>query len=227
MPHQRVRTIHMGDRKKARPHLLRETQLARYLATALQEEYAQLRRVERNINPQSAAFRRRWQEAFSVQAPLPQPEVDLLLVRRNEWAGIELKYLKYRASGKGKLALPPYYAGIAQALALLRYGFDTVSLWHCFSNLVPEQHILSRVDQTWALITELGLRVGYAILIADDINNLVSFKTAVLSHYPTELRIRDGVPDPFLQVPTNPLRDQVNAKRMREFIAQTRGILTV
>lgn len=210
---------------RALPKLLREPQLVKHLTVALQEQYQDLRRLEPNINPASAGFRRRWEKDFSVEAPLPQPEIDLLVIRRNQWIGIELKYLKYQRAGKSRLALPPYYSGIGQALALLRYGFDSVSLWHCFSSLVDEEDILKRAGQTADLIHDLTLPIGYVTLIAED-QDVVTFRTASVYRYPVRLVIEPGVPNPFLHGRPNPFRDEEDAKRIREFIAQARGILT-
>lgn len=217
----------MQNSTKVLPKLSREPQLANHLAAALEDQYERIRQVETDINPESAAFRRRWEKAFSTEAPIPQPQIDLLVVRDNTWLGIELKYIKYQRARKNRLVLPSYYEGIGQALALLRYGFDSVSLWHCFSSLIDRHDILYRADQTGALIQDLGLPIGYVTLIVEEEREEVNLRTAIVSHYPTELKIEDALPDPFSGTRTSPFRDRKEARRVREFIAQTRGILTV
>jgi len=89
-----------------------------------------------------------------------QPDIDILYVhpaRKNTIYAAEVKYFKRR---KQKVNYP-FYEGIDEALALLRFGVDRVSLWHYFEESIDVQEMKIRASNTRNLIERLGLPIGY------------------------------------------------------------------
>lgn len=96
--------------------------------------------IERRI-PHSAGVecmkRRRlyqWKEFKQSEYPIQPGDVDLLLCKHEDGRrfaplhAVEAKVFYFRNNKLNNA----YYAGIDQALALLNFGFDFVSLFHCF-----------------------------------------------------------------------------------------------
>lgn len=75
-----------------------------------------------------------WKEFKQSDYPIQPGDVDLLLCKREEGDrfaplhAVEAKVFYFRNNKLNNA----YYAGIDQALALLNFGFDFVSLFHCF-----------------------------------------------------------------------------------------------
>lgn len=100
--------------------------------------------------------------------PLAQPEIDLVVRDMNDKLfGIEVKYLKFEINA----IFPPrtdksYYEGMGQALALLMFGFDCVSLWHCFDDSEGgDPGSIERYSEaTRNLVTINNLPINYFVL---------------------------------------------------------------
>jgi hypothetical protein len=75
-----------------------------------------------------------WKEFKQSDYPIQPGDVDLLLCKREEGRrfaplhAVEAKVFYFRNNKLNNA----YYAGMDQALALLNFGFDFVSLFHCF-----------------------------------------------------------------------------------------------
>lgn len=120
--------------------------------------------------------------------PIQPGDVDLLLCKREDEErftplhAIEAKVFYFRNNKLNNA----YYAGIDQALALLNFGFDFVSLFHCFilslEDVVPENERLKKqLDNYFGyskrirkLIGSSGIPIGYTAFftfsIGDSIN---------------------------------------------------------
>lgn len=75
-----------------------------------------------------------WKEFKDSSFPL-QPDIDMLLCKKDgdlktvPLQGIEFKAFYIRDTGRTNWS---YYAGLDEALALINYGLDYVTLFHCF-----------------------------------------------------------------------------------------------
>jgi hypothetical protein len=190
-----------------------EKQLAGIIAEELRSCYG-YDRVFPNVTPTASKFRDYHLQWFGQEPLLAQPDVDILIVHGGDLAGIELKYFKLQ-TGQFKRS---YYEGIGQALALLRYGLDYVQLWHCFDQEVEPTQVIRFVENTRDLINKLTLPIGYASLRLLKEGHDVSAKemhviAGQIYDYdkPPEIRRIQGDTK-------NPLREQPEAKRIREFI---------
>jgi hypothetical protein len=190
-----------------------EKQLARVIAGNLRRCY-RYDGVYANVTPGASKYRDYYFEWFSQEPPLAQPDVDILVVHMGDLVGIELKYFKLQ-TGQFKRS---YYEGIGQALALLRYGFDYVQLWHCFDQEVEPTQVTRFVENTGDLINKLKLPVGHASLrLLKQEHDVSANEMHVVAG---QIYDSDKPPDirRFQTETRNPLREQVEAKRMREFI---------
>jgi hypothetical protein len=180
------------------------------LAGCLREMLApKFKEVYANVNLASHRFYADWEKWWGESAPVAQPQVDLIFVSSDlKLLAVELKY--YRP-GKNSLAHWPYYAGIDEALALLKFGFTCVSLWHFFDAEVPDDLMRSYVRDCYGLTVGLGLRINYKAFRVhgrqeSDIKEIAPMSKsevqAIFSPYGT----------------SNPLLDNLYAKKAADFI---------
>lgn len=206
---------------------LSERQLASRLATDLPEEYSSIRIARSNINMESRRFRKYWESAYPGEAPPAKPDIDLFVVQFNEFTGIELKNIRLLKANGRKVVSHPYYAGLGQALALLRFGFDFVQLWHCFRDEIPDKVIAKSMRDTWHLIYDLKLPIGFARLKVSERDRDFSVIEVHDSFGDPPLYEYDKPPDPTRFRAENPLRDTPEGQRIREFISHILQIPTV
>ena len=94
-------------------------------------------------------------------------EVDMMLVGpEGQFYAIEVKYFAIRDGSFTR----PFYDGIGQALSLLRYGFDSVALWHVFAGGIDQARLDRYGAATWWFIrnqTTLPLEFTY-FKVADE-----------------------------------------------------------
>ncbi len=133
------------------------------------------KRVHDHINPSSREYYSYWREwhrpLLGPPAPPPaQPDIDILIVDiKLQLLGIEVKYMKPKLTEdmkrlKRAFFQRSFYEGIGEALALLRFGFTCVSLWHCFSIDAGASIIRSYREATRNLIDSLKLPINYKAL---------------------------------------------------------------
>ena len=195
------------------PSVRSERQLAKIIAGELRSCY-RYDLVYPSFAPGAAKFRHYYREWFGRAPRLAQPDIDILVVQRADLVGIELKYFKLQR-GQFKRS---YYEGIGQALALLRYGFDYVQLWHCFDQQVEATQVMRFVENTWDLVYKLKLPIGYASLRLQGQEHHVSTKQIhVIAEHITEDERPPDITGSRSET-KNPLREQDESKRMREFI---------
>jgi len=194
-----------------------ELDLARYWERKLKERY---QKVYSNVNPASHKFYDHWMEWWG-DSPPAQPQIDLLIVDRPTLLAVELKYFRMvKGKGEGKVYYP-FYEGIEEALALLRFGFTCVSLWHCFDRELPTD-IISRYEPTTSgLISALELPINYAGLYLDKYQDEIY---ACPIHMGKPVRYEDKERGKIIIPPvnpygrSNPLKDTTNAKKMLDFL---------
>ncbi|MBD3350439.1 MAG: hypothetical protein GF364_03030 [Candidatus Lokiarchaeota archaeon] len=97
--------------------------------------------------------------------PSLQPEIDMIFVANNESVNaIEVKLIK----SNDVKPRARYYKGFDQSIALYRYGFDNVGLWHIFTSDISIDTINKFGAQTWYFIRnvlKLPLDFSYYRLI--------------------------------------------------------------
>ena len=194
-----------------------ETALALVLKRNLEEKFKE---VHSNINLASYNFYQHWKKWFGPIMPPAQPQIDMLLVdSRFQLLTVELKY--FRAIKKARVNYP-FYEGIGEALALLRFGFLCVSLWHCFDVEVPISIVSRYARDATNLINALNLPIEYRGILIDKSDDNVVFKRfsavagAIYAAEKSEL--------PSCYGKLNPLRSTENSKRMLDFL---RSILRI
>lgn len=132
----------------------------RQLVAILREKLApNFKEIYVNINLASNRFYPDWEKWHGSPVPSAQPQIDLLMVDRRLWLlTAEVKWFRKTERGQTNL---PFYAGIGEALALLRFGFKVVSLWHFFDDDLGREQI-SRLFRSCELLTgDLNLPINY------------------------------------------------------------------
>jgi len=116
-----------------------------------------------------------WSQWYGEHSPTLQPEIDLLLVslgyETTYIKGVEVKYITMRTSkrkGREEVKISePYYAGIEQALSILRLGVDEAWLWHFFDQNVPSELIGKYLGACYRIIDSLELPIGYSAYLLE------------------------------------------------------------
>jgi len=98
--------------------------------------------------------------------PILQPEIDMILETHNkELFAIEVKLFRTEEINF-KL---PFYHGLGQTLALHRYGFDKVALFHFFLGNKFSRKINKYGAEIWAFIrNDLRIPIDYSYLWVED-----------------------------------------------------------
>jgi len=93
-------------------------------------------------------------EEINIKHPF-HPDIDVLLWAK-EYSGepaimaAEVKYFRLKEGA----VYPNIYEGLGEALMLLTYGVDYVSLWHLFDPEIPSETVSRYRDLTQSLVTE-------------------------------------------------------------------------
>jgi len=133
-----------------------ELHLARILKQRLTPNF---REIFVNVNLASNAFYPHWKKWHGEPLPSAQPQIDLLLAGTELWLlAAELKW--FRKTQRGQIN-HPFYAGIGEALALLRFGFMVVSLWHFFDEELDREEVRRLYRSCEVLIDSLNLPINY------------------------------------------------------------------
>jgi hypothetical protein len=184
--------------------------LREMLAPKFKEVYA-------NVNLASHRFYADWEKWWGDSAPTAQPQVDLIFVSSDlRLFAVELKY--YRP-GKNSPTNQSYYSGIDETLALLKFGFTCVSLWHFFDAEVPDEIMRSYVRDCNGLILGLGLRINYKAFRVHG-RQEADFK-GIMPMSKMEVQ-----PDFSTYGTSNPLVDNTYAKKAADFIRRALRIPT-
>jgi len=133
-----------------------ELHLAQILKRRMASDF---REVFVNVNLASNAFYPYWKKWHGEPVFAAQPQIDLLFVNTNlQLLAVELKY--FRKTKREQINLP-FYTGIDEALALLRFGFWAVSLWHFFDEELNTEDYRRLYSNCFSLIYYLGLPIDY------------------------------------------------------------------
>ena len=140
---------------------------------------------------------------------LPQPEIDIITCQD---AGRilhahEVKYFRMTESGVNY----PFYEGLGEALALLRFGFDGVTLLHVFDENIPIEQMNDFAKNMWNLLNQLQMSIFYEYYLARsdkkfDPQYAYTFKAPKLNPYlyNEESRKTISVIRGLLRIPSKP-----------------------
>ena len=178
------------------------------LANILREKLApSFKEIHTNINLASNRFYPDWEKWHGQPVPSAQPQIDILLVDRSLWLlAAELKY--FRETPKGQI-YPSFYAGIGEALALLRFGFKVVSLWHFFDEELEREDVRRLYRSCDHLVSGLKLPVNYQPFTVYEVGADVEFR-ALYDSERKELPSAYGTPNPFYS--------DIDAMRVQDFL---------
>jgi hypothetical protein len=185
--------------------LKNELQLAGLIREKLTPDF---KKVYSNVNPASSKFYPHWEEWFGQPVPCAQPQIDLLLVDSRLWLlAVELKYFR---KTKGKIS-HPFYAGIGEALALLRFGFMVVSLWHFFDDQLALEETEKLRRSCSQLIQSLELPIEYSGVKIEKGDAQIQFRQLYADDSEAE-----GLPSPYGR--SNPFRSNIDSQRIQDFL---------
>jgi hypothetical protein len=182
-------------------------------------EYSSVRIARSNINTESRRLRKYWESAYPGEPPPAKPAIDLFVVQFDEFTDIELKNVREVKANGRKVVSHPYYAGLGQALALFRFGFDFVQLWHCFRDEITDKVIAKSMRDTWQLIYDLKLPIGFAGHKVSERDRDFSMSEVHVSFGDPPPYEYDKPPDPARFWVETPLRDTPEWQKIREFIS--------
>jgi len=158
--------------------------------------------------------------------PLAQPEIDFIVQDTNDkLLGIQVKYLKFETDYiHPNRPKPTYYEGIGQALATLNFGFDRVSLWHCFDfeggrGALADIHRYA--DATHELISILNLPINYFAFWIPKREDIFYISSSWYENK-SDFKLLPGLPS--LYGKKNPLQSIPQVKKMNEFLRKTLDI---
>ena len=143
--------------------------------------------------------------------PSAQPQIDLIIVDTDlHLLGIELKYFRKTLTGQINY---PFYAGIGEALALLRFGFWTVSLWHFFDERLEGEDYRRLSSNCELLVNRLQLPVNYqAFRMVED-----AVKLKFMRLYSQGAIVEmDDTPSAYGKA--NPLESGLNAQKIQDIL---------
>jgi hypothetical protein len=169
------------------------------LARILSEELApSFKEIYINVNLASNRFYPYWRKWHGQPVPCAQPQIDLLLVdNRLSLLAAEIKYFR-KTPKKGQVNLP-FYAGIDEALALLRFGFKIVSLWHFFDQEIQLENIKRLCRNCELLMNNLHLPINYQAFKVTESDDKIEFWRLYYAGtvQPKELPNAYGISNPF------------------------------
>ena len=123
-----------------------EDKLVKILAQKISFKY---KNIYTNRKPSSSIKVKNYLKNKLGYIPILQPEIDIILeTQNNELFAVEVKLFKTEDINY-KL---PFYNGLGQALALYRYGFDKVALFHFFLDDKSLNKINKYGPEIWAFI---------------------------------------------------------------------------
>jgi hypothetical protein len=136
-----------------------ERSLVKNLKALLEESgYSNLRKIFAHVNLATKKFHDIWSEWWKSEVP-PRLEVDMIPVfnvdepGRVLIAGVEVEF--FRDKGKS------FCDGLQQTLSFGLFGFDSLVLWHIFSEEMENRDIEEYVRSTREIIEGLNLPIVY------------------------------------------------------------------
>ena len=182
-----------------------------HLAHVLQEQLTPaFNKVYTNINLASNRFYPHWREWFGEPLPSAQPQIDILLVDKALLLlSAEIKFFRKTKRNQNN---HPFYAGVDEALALLRFGFHVVSLWHFFDETLGTEEIMKNYKSCSSLIGALDLSLNYEAYLMTATETYVSF------YQLSQFGISDERCLPNAYGKSNPLKSNIDAQRIQDIL---------
>ena len=199
-----------------------EDMLVRELADQLKPKAA---KIWSHKKPSASKRFRDRVEARLGYVPILQPEIDLCMLSRDgALVAVEAKFFK------GDLTfLTPFYRSIGQALALHRYGFDAVALWHLFSDGANTKGINRYGGEAWSFIrNDLFLPLDFSYFSARRIGSNHVFEVMQYNSRQDGFALMP-IDDPLFVLTwkhPNPLKDNPVPRVLREMLEWYSGIDT-
>jgi hypothetical protein len=142
----------------------REIELTKELAKRLQRKFPNFKVYANKCPSRSSRLKKLWFERFHEQCPPLQPEMDMIIYEPSPCPKIRSYEIKYFEKVDG-VVNQSFYKGIEQALALVRWGFDSVALWQLFDETFSEDDLRNYGCRTWLYIHGiLDLPIGFTML---------------------------------------------------------------
>jgi len=182
-----------------------EHALVLFLKRRLKGQY---QKIYTDINLASHKFYDHWKEWWGKELPPAQPQIDLLIVDRLSLFGVELKYFR-KINNRINY---PFYKGIEEALALLRFGFRCVSLWHFFDSALTPDVINRYFVSASNVINIIGLPINYHALVPMKDDDQILLYCVHVNGF----SLIDKPPD--LYGKSNPLSQSTESKKMLDFL---------
>lgn len=132
-------------------------------------EKRRIGKVKCRLNLANTNFESIWNENYSDETPILQPEIDLVIKNEYSLNAIEVKYFKIDKCIKFSYS---FYKGIDQAIAYLRFGFDFVALWHVFDD-IPLSQFKEYGWRTWNFLRELKIPIDFTYFIFNRSDNSI------------------------------------------------------
>jgi len=173
-------------------------------------------------------------EEINIKHPF-HPDIDVLFWAK-EYSGepvimaSEVKYFRLREGA----VYPNLYEGLGEALMLLTFGVDFVSLWHLFDPEIPSETVSRYRDLTQSLVTEACSYspITYQSWLLPEIPKISSEQKATTLD---SGKIAEIVVESFQRVfftymitqnlKANPIRNRWDAKIMRSIIKKAYRIV--
>lgn len=206
---------------------IKETELVEFLAKKIKLQ-SYYKEVYPNINLASRKFYPYWRKWFTRDPsdflyPLAQPQIDIIVLDKDHrLLGVEVKYFKfYKKNPRPTL---PFYEGIEQALALLRFGFVCVSLWQCFDfeEASGDLGVVRRyMSATRELVNLVKLPINYSglwIAKGERGGQATYLPFPVTSWFDNKSHFKLPPQLPSLYGKDNPAQSMQQVKRMNEFL---------
>ena len=208
--------LQIKSKRSEMPLFKNEPALAEYWKTRLEEKYL---KVFKSVRLSSRKFEQRWIKWWGPTVPPGQPDIDLLIVdKQRRLHGVELKYF---TKAKKRRLSQSYYEGIDESLALLRFGLESVNLWHCFDKEVPKFLFGQYHSTASKLIQSLKLPICYEGLYLDLYQDEIQ-AYPIISGEPSIYIDKDGKRAtpilPFIGLKKNPLKEEPDAKKTLDFL---------
>lgn len=139
-----------------------------------------------NFNPMRKKFSEIYKNKFQEDPP-KSTEIDLIYIssiyfypslKKAFPHAVEIKYFR---KIKGRIKLP-YYAGLDQILAYLKFGFQRTHLWHFFDPGIQKEEAIKYVKNLEDLLNEiqLPLPISYAFYLLEPDDEKREFNTGKL-----------------------------------------------
>jgi hypothetical protein len=147
--------------------------------------------------------------------PILQPELDMVFRENSgELNAVEVKSFTPSEFGYGMC----FYEGIGQALALQRYGFDHVALWHFISDGILKEVINRYGPETWSFIRkDLCMPLDFSYICIGTVNDVSRFHVMQYSARQNGFELLE-IDNPRFQIRwrhPNPIKDLETQKVIR------------